>query len=396
TLELRGLKHGSPERLAHALLGELCAHGFVPRLGLGPTPDLALFTARATTAEQPLRLTSGDHSSFRTHHSSFHHLPLTAANPSDKLLGILGDWGLHTLGDLTALPLAEVARRLGDEARDLWERASGQRRRLLERAEPPREFQVSHEIEYTLHTLDPLLFLLQRLLEQLTAQLRAAGRCAGALQLRLALDHAAPYERSFQLPAPTARTELLFRVLHLHLEQVRTDEPITGLALAATPVAPPHRQQGLFHAQLKDPWQLLETQTQLVGLVGDGRVGCPEMMDTHRPDALVLKALPAALPPLSEAARARLERMPCSPLRRLRPPEPCRVWLAGAVPHHLEHDIWRGPIVAVDGPFASSGEWWQRDTYWARQEWDLTLRDGTRLRLLHTPLEGWQVDGIYD
>ncbi|MFP4282599.1 MAG: hypothetical protein ACLFU2_08270, partial [Opitutales bacterium] len=103
TLELRGLKHGSPERLAHALLGELCAHGFVPRLGLGPTPDLALFTARATTAEQPLRLTSGDHSSFRTHHSSFHHLPLTAANPSDKLLGILGDWGLHTLGDLTAL-----------------------------------------------------------------------------------------------------------------------------------------------------------------------------------------------------------------------------------------------------------------------------------------------------
>jgi protein ImuB len=395
TLELRGLRGDGCPRLARAFLAELHTHGFSPRLGLGPTPDLALFTARATTAVEPIRLTTAP-AATPSSPASFHRLPLTACRPSAALLTILHQWGLQTLGDLIALPRAEIARRLGEEAQRLWEQASGHRQRLLKRAEPPRVFSVYHEIEYTVHTLEPLLFILQRLLEQLTAQLLAAGRCAGALQLQLHLDHAAPYAHTFQLPAPSVRAELLFRVLHLHLEQVRTAEAITGLTLAATPVDPPHRQQGLFHAQLKDPWQLLETQTQLVGLVGHDRVGCPQMLDTHRPDAFEMKALPSEVPPLDTATRAALDRCPHErPLRRLRPPEPAQVWLLSGQPARLEHARWRGPVQTARGPFNTSGDWWQADTFWTRQEWDVTLSQGSELRLLHTP-EGWAVEGIYD
>lgn len=392
TLELRGLREGNPQRLAEVLLGELREHGLAPRIGLGPTPDLALFTARATTEEAPLHPSAGN-----PHPSAFAALPLEACDPSPALLAILHQWGLQTLGELTALPRAEVSRRLGEEAHTLWEQASGERRRLLERAAPPREFRVYHEIEYTVHTLEPLLFLLRRLLEQLTAQLRAAGRCAGELHLTLFLDHADPHARSFQLPAPSARTELLFRVLHLHLEQVRTADPITGLALAATPVDPPHRQQGLFHAQLKDPWQLLETQTQLVGLVGHERVGCPELLDTHRPDAFAMKPLPAEVPPLDEGALATLgRRAPQRPLRRLRPPEPVEVWSYEQRPTRLEHRRWSGSISEATGPYAASGDWWQRDTYWAREEWDVTLApQGPRLRLVRSG-ESWWLEGLYD
>lgn len=389
TLELRGLREGNPERLAHTLLADLQAHGFAPRLGLGSTPDLALFTARATSGHSPLHPSS-------LHLQPFSALPLEAAQPPEKLLATLHQWGLRTLGDLSALPRAEVSRRLGAEAAELWEQASGERRRLLERAEPPRVFRVYHEIEYTVHTLEPLLFLLQRQLEQLVAQLKAAGRCASELRLELSLDHADPYVRSFQLPAPTTRTELLFRVLHLHLEQVRTAEPITGLALAATPVDPPHRQQGLFHAQLKDPWQLLETQTQLVGLVGHDRVGRPQMLDTHRPDAFEMTALPTEVPPLDTDTVATLARRPVErPLRRLRPPEPVQVWSYEQHPTRLEHRLWRGPIAHARGPYAASGEWWQRDTFWERREWDIVLANGTELRL-HQTADHWFLEGLYD
>lgn len=405
TLELRSLQSGSSQRLIEALFDDLIAHGFSPRMGLGPTPDLALFAARATTEREPTRLTQAHHphssltihhSAFSIPHSPFTTLPLEAANPSPALLATLHQWGLHTLGDLVALPRAEVARRLGEEAHTLWERASGNRRRLLDRADPPTEFRVYHEIEYTVHTLEPLLFLLQRLLEQLTAQLRAAGRCASEVSLRLHLDHATPYACRFQLPAPSACTELLFRVLHLHLEQVRTAEPITGLALAATQVDPPHRQQGLFNAQLKDPWQLLETQTQLVGLVGHDRVGCPQMLDTHRPDAFQMKPLPAEVPPLGETTANALTRRPIErPLRRLRPPEAARVWLRDQRPVRLEHSHWGGLIRSTKGPYATSGDWWQRDSFWERHEWDILLGDSTLLRLAQSG-DSWWLEGVYD
>jgi len=85
---------------------------------------------------------------------------LREGNPerlAHTLLATLHQWGLRTLGDLSALPRAEVSRRLGAEAAEIWEQASGERRRLLERAEPPRVFRVYHKIEYTVHTLEPLL-----------------------------------------------------------------------------------------------------------------------------------------------------------------------------------------------------------------------------------------------
>lgn len=397
TLELRGLGRRDPIQLAHALLGDLQKHGFDPRLGLAPTPDLALFTARAATREEPVRQTRAGLTGTFTQASplpaDLATLPLSAANPSPKLLSILSAWGLRHLADLVALPRAELTRRLGEEAHQLWEQASGERRRLLTRAQPPRHFRVQHELEFTLHTLEPLLFLIQRLLDSLSAQLRAATQCAREIQLTLHLDHAHPHVRSFQLPAPTARSELLFRVLHLYLEQLRTKEAVTGLALVAEPVDPPNRQQGLFHAQLKDPWKLLETQTQLVGLLGHDRVGCPQMLDTHRPDSFQMRPLPNELPPL--------EPEPASPppsgrpLRRLRPHVPARVNLRNGRPVHLDHPSWRGWITQSDGPYALSGEWWQTDLFWHQTEWDVALTDGQWLRLSQQG-QAWSIEGVYD
>ena len=320
-----------------------------------------------------------------------------------QIIAILHKWGIHTLGQLAALDKEELRARLGPEAFRLWERANGTSTRLLKFVQPPESFEESFEFEHEIETAEPLLFMLRRFLEQLTLRLGAIYLVAKELTLRITFanppwDGSAAadkqiYKRVFKIPQPTNDVDLLFRMLHTHLDNFKSEYPIIAVSLEAEPVKPSQQQFGLFQTSLRDPHQLYETLARLVALVGSDRVGTPVLEETHRADAFHIE-------PFSwEVGAIDLNRLaPTAPLRaarrRFRPNIAASVLLARERPIHLRSLHVSGEVSGERGPYRASGNWWD-EKWWDRAEWDLQLENGILCRC-HQREENWEIDGVYD
>src|SRR5881398_3258692 len=202
-----------------------------------------------------------------------------------QIITILHKWGIHTLGQLTMLDKEQLGARLGPEAIRMWERANGQFNRVIKLVQPPESFEESFEFENEIETAEPLLFMLRRFLEQLAIRLSGIYLVAKELTLRVTFTDKQIYERIFKIPQPTNNVDLLFRMLHTHLENFKSEYPIVAVALSAQPVRPAKEQFGLFETTLRNPHQLSETLARLTALLGGDRVGTPVLEETHRPDA---------------------------------------------------------------------------------------------------------------
>jgi len=334
-----------------------------------------------------------------------------------QILAILHKWGIHTLGQLAALDKEQLAARLGPEAVRMWERANGKSERLLKLVRPPESFDESFEFENEIETTEPLLFMLRRFLEQLTLRLSAIYLVAKELTLRFAAANKQRYERCFKIPQPTNDVDLLFRMLHTHLENFKSEYPITAVSLDAQPIKAASRQFGLFETTLRNPNQLLETLTRLTALLGADRVGTPVLEETHRPDAFRMEPFswsfednPSSSPsppngekgsPLPEGEdggeghrRLRTTSKLKVALRRFRPAVSASVFLSENVPAHVRSVNVSSKVAERRGPYLASGNWWD-ETAWACAEWDLQLENGDLIRA-HEAEGTWKIDGIYD
>jgi protein ImuB len=54
-----------------------------------------------------------------------------------------------------------------------------------------------------------------------------------------------------------------------------------------------------------------------------------------------------------------------------------------------------GKITIAAGPWRTSGNWWT-PAPWNRDEWDITLMNGTLYRIYREPASGWFIEGTYD
>jgi protein ImuB len=381
TVDLRGADPARTGAQMRLRVTELAQAGLPAQIGAAATPLLAAYAARCA---EPVLLVP-DARAFLAP------LPLAFAEPSSTHAEILQGWGIHTLGQLTALPKAEVGRRLGTEGVTLWERAAGEATRVLRLVAPPTTFIAEWDYEPPVESVEPLLFRLRRFAERLAFELRAAGAVAEKLMLRLFLEDDTDYGREFQLPEPGADVDGWLRILHAHLETVRTAARVTGVRLAATPARPPQKQDGLFDTGLRDPASFWENLARLGALVGDDRVGTPAPVDTHRPDAFTLQK-PAEAVPAPEPAPVHPPRGPV--LRRFRPPRPARVVWADDRPARLESEPARGVVRAAAGPWRLSGDWWKPEA-WAMETWYVELAGGGIYQLARTA-DGWSVEGMLD
>src|SRR6266487_388407 len=352
-----------------------------------------------------------------------------------QILAILHKWGIHILGEFAALDKEQLAARLGPEAVRMWERANGQSNRLLKLVRPPESFEESFEFEHEIETAEPLLFMLRRFLEQLSLRLSAIYLVAKELTLRItfanppavrrdgfAAANKQRYERVFKIPQPTNDVDLLFRMLHTHLENFKSEHAITAVSLDAQPTRPPKQQFGLFETTLRNPNQLSETLARLTALLDANRVGTPVLDETHRPDAFHIEPFSwdssIGFQPVGSAGVSACDRTgrqdassphshdgcaPSSPaLRRFRPAVSASVFLSENIPAHLRSanpfgcrsGQANGKVAEQRGPYLASGNWWD-EAAWSRSEWDLQLDDGTIVRCHENP-NGWEIDGVYD
>lgn len=381
TADLRGADIARTEAAMRLRAAELALAGLPVRIGAGATPLLASYAARCAAPVLVVRDPAG----------FLAPLPLAFAEPTPGQEGILRAWGIGTLGALSALPKAEVGRRLGAEGVLLWERAAGEATRVLRHVEPARSFAAEWAYEPPVESIEPLFFKLRRFAERIALELRGAGLVAEKLSLTLLLEDGSDHRREFRLPEPGADVEGWLRVLHSHLGDVRTDARVAGVRLVAAPARPPQRQESLFDTCLRDPASFWENIARIAAIVGDDRVGTPVPADTHRPDAFVLERPAAAVaPPAGPPVHP-----PRGPaLRRFRPPWPVRVVCEAGSPARLEGGRLEGRVSAARGPWRSAGDWWRPEA-WAVEVWQVELAAGGVYQLASAE-DGWRVEGMLD
>src|SRR5271168_4128280 len=105
---------------------------------------------------------------------------------SARLLATLERWGIYNLHALAALPKIALSERLGQEGLRWQQLARGAASRTLVPVEAPPVFEEAVELEYPIVLLEPLAFLLNRLLEQICVRL--ASRALNTQELRLTLE----------------------------------------------------------------------------------------------------------------------------------------------------------------------------------------------------------------
>ena len=112
----------------------------------------------------------------------------TEVQRAREILETLDRWGVRNCRTLAALPEVALSERLGQEGLRLQQMARGATERSLAVSEPALSFEEAVELEYPVMLLEPLAFLLNRLLEQLCVRLSARALATNELRLRMELD----------------------------------------------------------------------------------------------------------------------------------------------------------------------------------------------------------------
>jgi protein ImuB len=384
TLDLKGLSVPDAEwpKWAKQMIDMPERLGWRAQIGLAETPHLA---AQAARQARPFLRVENEEEFLAA-------LPVVAWGFSEEVLEILESWGIRTVGAFLALGRDKIAERLGGEAVEMFDLAF--QSRPLKLITPPETFAEAMEFEAPLECLEPLLFVLRRFVEQLACRLEMVYRVAGEIQLHLGLTSGATYERLFVIPAPTRDVATLFRLLQTHLENVRTDAPISFLRLVAKPARAGTYQFGLFEVALRDPNQFHETLARLTALLGPNRVGTPRLANTHQPDTFTMELDGLANGTTNEEQEDKANTTHYLGLRRFRPASPARVEMRGDQPALLCSPAFTGPIARASGPWRISGQWWDNQT-WGREEWDIQTRDGDLFRLVRQQ-DQWAIEGVFD
>jgi protein ImuB len=304
------------------------------------------------------------------------------------------------------------------------------------------------ELDSPVETLEPLLFVLNRLLERLCARLEARALAAQELHLRLRLDRRVAdeetptaeeltsasshvvrdvnnAERTLRLPVAMRDTKVFLKLLQLELAAHPPGAPVIKVWLTAEPAPPRSAQRGLFLPITPEAEKLEITLARINGVVGERRAGIARLLDTHRRDGFLMDRFVASAEETKQAVTTTMsdvKKQTLTPmtLRMFRPPWQLQVWLVEgrpvaltAVTKAIRRGELRGKVLWSAGPWRSSGDWWTANTKeesaskdhacpWDREEWDVALANGNggsvALYCIYRDLTSgqWFADASYD
>jgi protein ImuB len=461
-IDLAGMESllGNLHEIAHNIFGRTNALGLDATVAVASNPDAAMLAARGFSG---VTIIPSGHEA-----ETLGSLPVEvlfsrelnseegeSKKQANCLLETLDRWGVHHLRDLAALPEVALSERLGQEGLRLRRLARGAVSRTLVPVEVPLVFEEAVVLEHPILLLEPLAFLLNRLLEQICVRLGLRALATQELRLTLDLDCFAwqdeencgiPSEsdaaspqaqspatarnfissrqtqfcRTLRLPLPMLDAKLFLKLLQLDLNAHPPGAPIVKIHLAAEPARPRVAQGGLFLPPSPEPEKLELTLARIAAIVGKDRVGALEMLDTHHPEGFRIQRFVSELARESQRRKSSQavtekfspekqiekqtseEKSAVTALRRFRPPLRVAVSLDNGQPARVacaKAKEVNGNVLWKAGPWRSSGDWWEHSA-WSRDEWDIALQNANYIalyRLVHDLLGGgWFVEGTYD
>jgi len=365
TIDIRGLDRllGNPRCIGEEIRRSALTRGLRLHVGIAPTATAAMVLALArpgltvvarggeAAAIAPLAIGILEKITVQSGPSAPPGRPAPSARPGPSasacsVVSALKRWGLRTLGDLAALPSSDLSARLGQQGL-VWQTvARGQDTGPLVPTIADERFESSIELEWPIEGLEPLSFVLTRLLEPLSTRLERRDRGAAALHLMLGLvnspdiqrelaqagwagkaggtdraggsgesggssetggtngegfylpnqphppyqpHQASEYLRSLQLPSPIRDVRALRTLILLDLEAHPPAGPIERVTVAIDPTPGRVLQHALFVRAQPTPEQLSTLLARLNALMGEDRVGRPACVDSFRPGAFAMQ-----------------------------------------------------------------------------------------------------------
>lgn len=381
---------GDDAAIGERLVRHARAVGLRARLGIAGSRTAARVTARQATARIVVVPPGGERVALAA-------APLAVLDLPAEVETMLARWGVTTLGELAALPRAGLAERLGPAGLRAHDLALGRDTDPFRPYVPPPFWEEAQGLDWEIDELGALVAVLGRTLERLCARLTAAHVWADRLDVQLQFATGARHERTIALAHPTCEVALMLALVRFELAAHPPPAAVTGVVVSARAVLGQAGQGGLWQPPTPRQRDLAALVARLTELVGDDNFGSPELLDSHRPDAVAL--LPFSPPPEDDrggSGRPASEAPAQLMLRRLRPAPRVEVVTDGERPLRVRRRGVALRVVAGAGPWRASGEWWDAHG-WARDEWDLLLHDGTLCRLARDRVTGaWVLDGIYD
>jgi protein ImuB len=356
-------------------------------------------------------------------------------NSAGSAVSAFKRWGLKTLGELAALPPADLVARLGRQALTWQAMARGEDIRPLVPTLDEERFESSIDLEWPIEGLEPLSFVLTRLLEPLSTRLERRDRGAAVLHVLLRLVTRDPsgagweeHARRLQLPTPMRDVRTLRTLALLDLESHPPAAAIDHVRIVIDPTPGRVLQHTLFTRAHPTPEQLSTLLARLGALMGQNRFGAPAVVDTYRPGAFAMAAFKTEHDDQRRTRGTRRENLSedsagsavsalnvVSALRRCRYPVPARVVVADGRPLRVVTDrrgFAGGAVTRCAGPWRSSGDWWAGEAgqagragqpippilpSWNRDEWDVALNDGAVYRIFQDRVtDAWFIDAIVD
>ena len=352
-------------------------------LALAGNPDAAICAARGFSGVS--LIPHGDEGKFLAT------LPLTLLSPTPQLLETLERWGIRRFHEMAALPPLGIAERLGAEGLRLRELARGEGDRKLLPLVEPLHFEDEIELEYPVELLEPLAFLLARLINGLATRLATRGLATDELRLRLKLETGGTHERCLRLPVPSLDTKAFLKLLQLDLEA----NPPAGADRAFVDGGQPGEAAGRADRPVRSrSARTGETGTDAGAHTGvrGRRTGGHTGVAGHAPS----RRVPRCNQGMGAPGKPRLKNaaVPFMALRIFRPPRAARVALASGQPSFVAGG-WSSRQGAGPGRSLAHLRRLVDADPWQRDEWDIALSDGALYRIYCEPA-GWFVEGSYD
>ena len=334
--------------LQQSILGELDAIGYSAFFAIAPIAGAAWLLALNRTP----KVISDTQQLTR----ELLQLPLSLlAVPLEKKTALYR-LGLRSIGDCQRLPRAGLAQRLGPELLNSIDRALGRRPEVREFIDPPDHFDAQILLTQPVEQIQPLLFILQRLLRQLCGYLRARDAATQGIRLGL-IRPLLPVEwLQLTLLQPSRDPEHLFKLWQEKLERHRLQSPVEGLELQVRQLLPLRAQtDDLLALRQKSSLSFVQMLERLKSRLGENLIQQPFCTADHRPERSGrLDLFPTPSPAIDK-------RKPARPLWLLPQPQPLQQTRDGG-------PLLQGALTLVSGPERIESGWWdgrgqRRDYY---------------------------------
>jgi protein ImuB len=384
-LDVRGLQSlfGGPDNIAARMQARAESAGLSVNIAIAFNPETARIAAKGFTGVTVIH--AGNEARYIAS------LPAGLLTEDQDMLDTLADWGVRTFGEFASLPEMGVSERFGPAGIRLHRLARGIADRPITAHKDAPVFASSIGLEHALDTLEPLSFVLSRLLHEVCDALNSHSLSTNEVRLDLTLEDKSTFTRTLRLPFATRETGTFLRLFQYDLAAHPPEAAIERVTLTAEPVHPRVVQHGLFIPMAPQPEKLELTLARVSAIVGEENVGSPELIDTHCPGGFRMVRFDAA----ERQPRGGDAGVPRLAIRLFRPPLPATVSASNGRPNHIRARGVSGNVISCGGPWRISGGWWSHAP-WQRDEWDIELEGGVLYRVYKDGPKGWFVDGNYD